>query len=129
MEKTTGISGGEWKVMRCLWKKSPLTITQLVALLKDETGWTKHTVISLLSRLEAKGAVSYYAGERAKQFFPLLRLQEIQLRETAEFLDRVYGGKPCAMIDLLMKQGLLPDSEAEALNLLLQRKERGESPL
>ena len=45
---------------------------QLVEQLREDTGWSKHTVITMLSRLEAKGAVRHEEGERAKQFYPIL---------------------------------------------------------
>ena len=53
----TELSDGEWTLMKALWEDAPMTITQLTAAMKDSTGWSKHTIISMLSRMEAKGAV------------------------------------------------------------------------
>ena len=53
------LSDGEWKLMIQLWEGAPKTIAQLTAALKEETEWEKHTVITMLSRLEAKGAVQH----------------------------------------------------------------------
>ena len=64
------LTDAEWKLMHRLWEQSPQTITQLTAALSAETGWEKHTVITMLTRLEAKGAVRHEAGGRAKQFYP-----------------------------------------------------------
>ena len=50
-----------------VYKRQPQTITQLTAALREETGWEKHTVITMLSRLEATGAVRHEEGARAKQ--------------------------------------------------------------
>ena len=50
------LTDAEWKLMHRLWETAPQTITQLTAALREETGWEKHTVITMLSRLEAKGA-------------------------------------------------------------------------
>ena len=50
------LSNSEWKLMRRLWDRAPSTITELTAALREETGWSKNTVITMLSRLEAKGA-------------------------------------------------------------------------
>ena len=68
----TELSDGEWVLMNRLWQDAPKTITQLTAALKPETGWSKHTVISMLSRLEGKGAVSWRDSGRAKEYYPLL---------------------------------------------------------
>lgn len=70
--QTVNLSDNEWKLMNLLWADAPRTITELVYQLKEDTGWSKHTVISMLSRLEAKGAVRHEEGARAKQFYPAI---------------------------------------------------------
>ena len=45
------LTDAEWKLMHRLWETAPQTITQLTAALREETGWEKHTVITMLSRL------------------------------------------------------------------------------
>ena len=59
------LSNGEWTLMNALWERQPATVAQLVHALAPETGWSKHTVMTMLSRLEQKGAVSCIQGERA----------------------------------------------------------------
>ena len=66
--KPIRLSASEWKLMECLWDESPRTITQLVHALEPETGWAKATIITMLSRLEAKGAVSWQTAGRARQY-------------------------------------------------------------
>ena len=79
------LTDAEWKLMHRLWEQSPQTITQLTAALSAETGWEKHTVITMLTRLEAKGAVHHEAGGRAKQFYPAVaqRPRAFSVRSTA----------------------------------------------
>ena len=48
------LSDGEWKIMNHLWDKAPQTIMELTAGLQEETGWDKHTVITMLGRMEKK---------------------------------------------------------------------------
>ena len=55
MKKPITLSDGEWKLMNRLWE-GPATITALTEGLREETGWQKNTVITMLSRLEKKGA-------------------------------------------------------------------------
>lgn len=66
MHDTIQLSNGEWKLMNILWDQAPRTITQIVTASKEDMSWSKHTVIKMLSRLEAKGAVYYTEGEKAK---------------------------------------------------------------
>ena len=76
------LSDGEWKVMNALWKQPPKTIMQLTKELKEETDWGKNVIITMLNRLEAKGAVIHEAGGRAKQFYPAVDREDTVLEET-----------------------------------------------
>ena len=96
------LSGSEWKLMNRLWARSPRTITQLTAALKEETGWTKNTVITMLSRLEAKGAVGHREGARAKEYYPLADRADAQRAETESFLGKVYGGRLGLMVSAMV---------------------------
>ena len=64
------LTDAEWKLMHRLWEQSPQTITQLTAALSAETGWEKHTVITMLTRLEAKDAVRHEAGGAPSSSIP-----------------------------------------------------------
>ena len=59
------LSNSEWKLMNRLWQASPMTITELTAALREDTGWSKNTVITMLSRLEGKEAVPGDVNGRA----------------------------------------------------------------
>ena len=52
------LSNGEWILMNQLWTAPNSSITELTSALREVTGWDKHTILSMLSRLEAKGAVT-----------------------------------------------------------------------
>ena len=58
------LSNSEWKLMNRLWQTAPMTITELTAALREDTGWSKNTVITMLSRLEGKEAVRHEEGQR-----------------------------------------------------------------
>ena len=83
------LSDSEWKLMNHLWTSAPKTITELTAELREETGWSKNTVITMLSRLEAKGAVRHEAGLRAKRYFPSLRREDAADGHRSAALDQV----------------------------------------
>ena len=62
------LSEAEWKVMGALWEEAPQTIMQMTRRFQKTTGWTKHTIMTFLKRMEDKGAVRYEVGERAKLY-------------------------------------------------------------
>lgn len=117
------LSDSEWLLMNALWDHSPRTITQLVEQLREDTGWSKHTVITMLSRLEAKGAVRHEEGERAKQFYPILNRAATQRQETRSFLSRLYGGSLKLMVNTLVGDTRLSDEDLAALDALLKKAE------
>ena len=117
------LSDSEWLLMNALWDHSPSTITQLVERLRVDTGWSKHTVITMLSRLEAKGAVRHEEGERAKQFYPILDRADTQRQETRSFLSRLYGGSLKLMVNTLVGDTRLSDEDLAALDALLKKAE------
>lgn len=123
--KPVNISEGEWKLMNLLWEEPPRTIMQLTRQLGEDTGWGKNTVITMLNRLEAKGAVYYEAGERAKQYFPALDRNEVALEETRGFLDRVYEGSLSLMVDAMASSKSLSKKDIDELYEILKKAEEG----
>ena len=123
MEHTISLSDGEWKLMNLLWDRSPRTIMELVHALEDDTGWTKHTVIKMLSRMEEKGAVRYEEGRRAKQYYPAAARKAVVLEETESFLRKVYGGSLGLMMSAMVEDKGLSQAELDELYAILQQAE------
>lgn len=119
MMKKVNLSDAEWKIMNLLWEEAPRTIMQLTNALRADTGWTKHTVISFLKRMEEKGALHYVNGERAKLYFPDLRREEAALQETEDFLSRVFQGKMGMMLNTMVQQRALSEEDMEELRKIL----------
>ena len=113
------LSNSEWKLMNRLWQDAPMTITELTAALKEDTGWTKNTIITMLSRLEGKGAVRHEEGQRAKRYFPAVDREDAIEAETETFLDKV-GGLGLLMNARVDKNALTADDIAE-LSAILEK--------
>ena len=122
MKKPITLSDGEWKLMNRLWE-GPATITALTEGLREETGWQKNTVITMLSRLEKKGAVRHEDGGRAKVFYPAMDRSEACRRETKGLLDRLYGGSLGLLMSTLLADEDLSDETLEELDAVLRRAE------
>ncbi|WP_295741051.1 BlaI/MecI/CopY family transcriptional regulator [uncultured Oscillibacter sp.] len=115
------LSDSEWKLMNCLWSRSPRTITELTAALRTDTGWSKNTVITMLSRLEAKGAVRHEEGERAKRYFPVIDRRDAARAETESFLGKVYGGSLGLMMSAMVESRQLTESDIAELSAILEK--------
>ena len=119
MRKIT-LSDAEWKLMDKLWEESYLTITEMTERMKEETAWDKHTIITMLGRMEKKGAVSYRQKGRAKEFYPLISREKASTEETKKFLERVYHGRLSLMLCQIMKKQTLTEEEKEMLKKMLE---------
>ena len=115
------LSDSEWKLMRRLWDRAPRTITELTAAVREETGWSKNTVITMLARLEAKGAVRHEEGERAKRYYPAFRREDAAQAETESFLSRVYGGSLGLMMSAMVESRQLTESDIAELSAILDK--------
>ena len=115
------LSDSEWKLMNRLWDRSPMTITELTAAMREDTGWTKNTVITMLSRLEAKGAVRYEEGGRAKRYFPTVDREDAARAETESFLSKVYGGSLGLMMSAMVESHALTEADIEELSEILRK--------
>ncbi|WP_251447683.1 BlaI/MecI/CopY family transcriptional regulator [Vermiculatibacterium agrestimuris] len=120
------LSDGEWKLMNKLWQGAPLTITQLTAALHSETGWGKHTVITMLSRLEAKGAVAHDGGHPAKRYSAVLKKEDAAQSETRSFLDKVYGGRLGLMMSAMVDSRALTQEDIDELTAILESAKEGD---
>lgn len=118
------ISDAEWKIMEVLWEDSPKTMTEITKALKDKTGWTKHTVITFLKRMEEKGAIHYEEGKKAKLYYPDLKREDAQIQETEEFLDKVYHGKMGLMLNAMVQQKALSKDELDELYAILDKERK-----
>ena len=117
------LSEAEWKVMKLLWEESPKTMMQITNLLKETTGWTKHTVMTFLKRMEEKEAIHYEEGGRAKLYYPDIKKEEVVLQETEEFLHKVFDGRMGLMLNTMVEKKVLSKSEIEELYDILKKAE------
>ena len=125
--KPLSLSDNEWKLMGRLWERSPRTITELTADLREETGWSKNTIITMLSRLEAKGAVRHEEGARAKAYYPAVDRETAARAETESFLGKVYGGSLGLMMSAMVSSRALSQADIDELSAILEQAKEGSS--
>lgn len=122
-DKHTALTEAEWTVMECLWEKSPRTGRETVAWLDQKMGWTRSTTLTMLRRLEAKGAVAGDTEGELKTFRPLIAREDVAVRETENLLDRAYKGSLSLLVSSLTKKQSLPQNEIDELYAILREME------
>lgn len=116
------ISDAEWKIMSLLWEEEPKTMTQLTKGLFESTGWSKHTVMTYLKRMEEKGLLHHTEGGRAKLYYADIPREEALLKEKESFLNKVFSGNAGLMISAMVEHNELSEGEIQYLIELLEKK-------
>lgn len=117
------LTEAEWTVMECLWEKSPRTGRETVAWLENRMGWTRSTTLTMLRRLETKGAVASDTEGELKTFRPLIIREEVAIRETEHLLDRAYKGSLSLLVSSLTRKQSLSQKEIDELYAILREME------
>lgn len=118
------VTKSEWYVMDCLWDKSPQTLMQLVEELKEQVGWSKSTCATMVRRMAEKGLIAYEVDGKTKQFYPLVPKEDIVVKETRDFLKRIYDGSIGMMMNALVDHNDLSDTDIQELRDILKRAEK-----
>lgn len=113
----------EWAIMEYLWTNAPQTVTLIAKAMEKETGWTKSTTKTLISRMEEKGYLRYEAGGKARQYYPALDRSEVVSAETESFLERVYNGSFSLLVNALADRKNLSQKEIDKLRAILDKME------
>ncbi len=118
MKKEKTISESEWVVMEYLWENPLATITEIRKAL-SANGWSDSTIKTLVRRLVSKKAVAINDEEPVFRYKPLLSKNECRLKETKNFLNRVYNGSVSMLVTNLASESNLNEKEtAELLSLI-----------
>lgn len=86
------ITSAEWAVMELLWEQSPRNSQEITSLLEAHQGWKRATVLTLLTRLVAKGALATEPQGNRFLYSPAIQRSACVAEETRSFLDRLFGG-------------------------------------
>ncbi len=120
------ISDAEWQVMRALWKKSPLTVKEVIEILSKKTAWKSETIRTLVNRLTKKKAIGFEKKGRRHYFYPLLSEEECVNADTESFLDRTGTTMLKPILTAFIEKEQLSDKDIEELRQILAKKGRAE---
>ena len=116
------VTEAEWKIMECLWDHAPQAMAEITRTLEPATGWTRHTVITLLKRLTEKGAVSVESNGYVHLYTPLITKEESSTLETRKLVNRAFGGQPAMLVNNLVDSGDMTVDELQSLLDSIRKK-------
>ncbi len=115
------LSPAEWQIMEHLWEQHPRTLMELVRSLAPQTGWSKSTIVTMIGRLETKGALTYTEGGRARLYSPTVSREQAAVQETETLLHRLYRGSVAMMVNTIADGRGLSSEDIDELYAILQR--------
>lgn len=115
------LTEAEWKIMLRLWERSPQTMMELTRSLAPETGWSKHTVITMLKRMNLKGTVNICEDGPVKTYTPAVTKDRVAREQTQTLLNRLFSGRASLMVSDMVEQGELTEDDIRELQEVLFR--------
>ena len=116
MPKTKSkLTQAEGKILEVLWEKPGQTMMDVTHALEQDTGWSKHTVTTLLKRMIDKGTVAMDTTGPVRRYSPAIGREAIMRLETRSLLDRLFFGKASLLVSNLVEDGELSREDVEAL--------------
>jgi BlaI family transcriptional regulator, penicillinase repressor len=81
------ISDSEWKVMKVIWKKSPILGGEIVQELEADTGWNSKTIHTSIRRLVVKGVLTAKKEKTYYSYYAAVSEDKCVKEETKTFLE------------------------------------------
>lgn len=115
------ISDAELEIMETLWAADhPLTATDVADRIGKERDWSLATVKTMLSRLSAKGAISYREEARRYLYAPAIARDSYVGKESRRFVDQLFGGRLSPLVARLAEEHALDDDDIAAIEKILK---------
>lgn len=125
-EQNINLTSAEWNLMECLWDASPRSGREATDYLQERVGWTRSTTLTMLRRMTEKGLVRCEGKDGMNVYSPLIKREDAAMRETDDFLNRVYKGSVSMMMSAITKKQELTKEEIEELYAILREAEAKE---
>ena len=122
------LTEAEWKIIEVLWDGHPRSMPEITKVLEPSTGWTRHTIITLLKRMESKGTVSVDSSGSVKMYSPQITREQASAEQTRKFLSRVFSGNLSLLISNLVDSGEADVEDIQTiLNMVKQNEKKPEA--
>ena len=105
----------EYRFCLLLWENEPVNSTKLVALCKENLGWSKATTYTVIRRLSERGVIK----NENTIVSSLISKEEAQSSRLEEMLEETFEGSMPAFIAAFSKSKKLSKSEVDQLQALI----------
>lgn len=117
------LSDREWLVLGVLWDSGGAALGEVTQALRTDTGWNRNTVLTYLTRMEAKGLVTIDQACYPRLYRAALSREACQAQARDNFLNQVYRGAAGELVAAFLKEKPISAEEREQLRRLLDEME------
>ncbi len=117
------LTEAEWRLMRQVWRGSPVRARAVLDGLGDETGWAYTTVKTMLDRLVDKGVLAATLDGNVTMYRPLLSRAKAQRTALRRLAEDAFDGALAPMMSFLVREERLSDEDRATLRRMLDEDE------
>ena len=117
------LSDREWTVLTVLWDAGGAALGEVTRALETETGWSRNTVLTYLTRMETKGLVSIDKEGSPRRYRAALSREDCQAQARDDFLREVYRGAAGDLVAAFLREKPISAQERDELRRLLDEME------
>ena len=113
------INQTELQIMKVLWTKGEMPLSQLCLILQETNDWKKTTIYTMVNRCVKKGYI-----QRIEPNFvcrPLISKEEVQNTRITDILHNFFGDSKMKFMSAFLKDESLTDEEIQELEDLVKR--------
>lgn len=122
MDMELQLTTPEWHMMECLWESAPRTGRECVEDMQKRVGWSRSTTLTMLRRMTEKELIECIQRD-VLYYAPRIRREDAVLRDTENFLGRVYQGSVSMLMSAITRKQKLSKEEIDELYAILQQAE------
>ena len=128
MSQRPALSKAEMEIARIVWDHQSATVRQVLESLPPGREIDYKTVQTFLRRLEAKGYLSSRRQGRSLVYTARVRPSQV-IRETVkDFVRRLFDGEPLPLVEHLIREQDLNQTEIQRLRKMLDEMDQSPSP-
>ena len=116
------LTDSEWIVLEALWDSNE-NLGQITDAVKSQSGWSRNTVHTYLTRMESKGLVNIDRTAEPHIYTAAVSRDDCARQERSALLNKVYGGAAGDLLVAFLKETHITSEERERLKKLLDEME------
>ena len=116
MQKMKKLPEAEFEVMKVAWSNNPPITTGLVMQkLGSRKGWLIQSIVTLMSRLVARGFLRSEKVGRDRLYYPLVEREDYLKFETGIFVQQYHENSFISLVNALNDDNALSDKDIDEL--------------